>query len=355
MKLRSVNQVISAFRRYISSIDPKLSLFPAYGNLYIIFRAISSIITSQEYTFLEEINKYRLSKAKGEILDQLGKEFGLTRLLGSKASGGVLISGATQYIRKGTILVNVTQDLEYEITSNIRLVNNIETMAPVISLIKSSRANLREGTYLYSRAYPNHKFIVGTFRNFNNEISGPIIGGLDKESDSDFRARIIGKLNGSINPSSHINIFTTLKSLEYVGDLFIREHWPVPGIVTIYSNIKDKMLLEDLNKTLYTMRPLGVSIIHRPILRYSVDVEIRVDIDRDQSIDRVDSYLDSEVHNYFSSMSIGETLNRSKLQSALSGNNLIKSLLILKPESDVRVVQDVLLVPGKIRKSFHEI
>jgi len=356
MKLRSVNQVISSFRRYISSIDPKLSLFPAYGNLYIIFRAISSVITSQEYDFLTEINKYNINLAEKDILDALGNQYGIERLMGSKASGGVLISGNTQFIRKGTILTNVSQDLEYEITSNIRLINNIETMAPVLSLIKSSRANIREGTYLYSRAYPNHNFLVGSFRDSFNTVSGPILGGMDKESDSDYRSRIKGHINGTINASSYVNIYSKLKSLDFVGDLFIREHWPVPGIVTIYSNIKDTYLIEEMNKVLLPLRPLGVSLIYKPVMKYSVNIELSVKVSSTDSIDTVDNFLDGEIHNYFSSLIIGQTLSRVDLQSSLSSSLIgVKSLTILKPESDVMVTEDVLLVPGQIRKSFHEI
>ncbi|MEI2423204.1 hypothetical protein V6O07_23230, partial [Arthrospira platensis SPKY2] len=146
-----------------------------------------------------------------------------------------------------------------------------------------------------------------------------------------------------------------LKSLDFIGDLFIREHFPVPGIVSIYSNVKDAELIKEMEDKLLPLRPLGVTIIFKPILRYSVNLDLQININNFNQIEQIDSYIDSEVYNYFSSLSIGEKLKRDELKSKLLKSNLLSSLTILKPESDINLSEEVLLIPGQIRKSFHEI
>ncbi|MEI2418831.1 baseplate J/gp47 family protein [Arthrospira platensis SPKY2] len=355
MKIRTINQVITSFRRSLSSLNPDLSLFPTYSNLYVIFRAIASIITDQEFLFNEELIKHNILYAEGVDLEVIGSQYNVYRLEGSKASGYVLASGPDQIIRKGSILSNVSQDLEYEVTSNVNIIQGVETPIPVLSKISSSLSNQISGTYLYSRSNSNVKFIVGDRRDNYNNIIGGIVGGLDKEKDSDFRKRITNSINGVLTSGSFTNIYINLKSLDFIGDLFIREHFPVPGIVSIYSNVKDAELIKEMEDKLLPLRPLGVTIIFKPILRYSVNLDLQININNFNQIEQIDSYIDSEVYNYFSSLSIGEKLKRDELKSKLLKSNLLSSLTILKPESDINLSEEVLLIPGQIRKSFHEI
>lgn len=355
MKIRTINQIITSFRRTLSSLNPDLSLFPTYSNLYVIFRAVASIITDQEFLFNEELIKHNVLFAKGLDLEVIGSQYNVFRLEGSKASGYVLALGPDQIIRKGSILLNSSQDLEYEVLSNVNITHRVEIPIPVLSKVSSSRANSPPGTYLYSRSNSNVKFIVGNSRDIYNNIVGGIVGGLDKETDVSFRDRIINTINGVLSTSSFTNIYITLKSLDFIGDLYIREHFPVPGIVSIYSNVKDQELIKEMENKLLSIRPLGVTILFKPILRYSINLDLQININKFSQIEQIDSYVDSEVYNYFSSLSIGENLVRDKLKSRLLKSNLLNSLTILKPESDIKLSEEVLLIPGQIRKSFHEI
>lgn len=355
MRIRTIDEVIGGIRRGINAISPELATFPKFGNLYAILRGISSTVTELEVGIQDELNRLRVSKAKGDDLDTLGKDYGLIRFNGTNAQGYVLVSNLNDsVIQKGTILSNATKDIQYEVISNVSLQVGAEVPVYIRSLTRRSFTNLKAGNYLYSRIYPGAKIIVGQYRDSRGNVIGNLSGGSDPEDDASLRTRMIEFLNGSYNALSPLNIQARLRNNFGTREIYIKDTLNTPGMFYVYTAFRDDLLRKDLLDLIYRIKPIGIVPVIRTFNKSRLDISITVKVSTYNYIGQITTQIDEVIEQYINSLSIGDIFSVSELSRRLSLVSNTKGILINNPVLDQVPNTNILITLGDVDKTIIE-
>ena len=129
--------------------------------------------------------------SSGEYLDRIGCEYHLRRHTGKQATGSVTFSAKELLhgnikIPQGTIILNKETGDEYRLDHNVIITSSsTPTNGTVHSVYEGSQYNAKP---LKLTAFQDVTTLSRTVKVTNNSA---ITGGLDKESDQDFRTRIL--------------------------------------------------------------------------------------------------------------------------------------------------------------------
>lgn len=355
MRIRTIDEVISGIRRGINAISPELATFPKFGNLYAIIRGISSAVTELEVGIQDELNKLRVSKAAGDDLDILGKDYGLVRFNGTNAQGYVLVSNLNEsVIQKGTILSNATKDIQYEVINNVSVQIGTEVPIYIRSLTRRSFTNLKAGNYLYSRIYPGAQIVVGQYRDSRGNTVGNISGGSDPEDDASLRARIIEFLNGSYNALSPLNIQARLRNNFGTREIYIKDTINTPGMFYIYTPFRDDVLRKELLDLIYRIKPIGIVPVIRTFNKSRLDISITVKVNTYNYIGQITTRIDEVIEQYTNSLGVGDMFNINELSRRLSLIPNTKGIFINSPVIDQVPNNNVLITLGDVDKTIIE-
>jgi len=351
--VRTIDEVIDNIRAELSRLGSSLSRFNPYSNLYIIFRAISSVITEQDSKLRNIYNEAFIKTATKEYLDRKGRDYGVYRLDGSVGYGSVLVKGTKTNIPKGLILETPNQYLQYETTESITSFEDIELPIKVMSLARASQANISPGTFLYSSLFPNHSFIVGRYRDNDGVVKGGINGADDKEDDEQYRARILSLIKGP-NTGTVDAIYNSLKTLPFINRVYIEEHSPVSGYFTIVTDITDRVNLNKITDVINRVKPIGVSFRIRSLTIETVDINLRVKVISLDNISLIDNQIKVELKKLNNVLTPNQSLSKDSLSGILYQIPYIQSVDILSPLYNVSPsVSGSLLEIDNINISFY--
>jgi uncharacterized phage protein gp47/JayE len=338
-----VNDIIILLRQGLERT--RLSDFVPYSDIHILFRAIASVLSEREVSLTNLFNLFYIYTAKGSYLDRRAKDYGLTRLLGSKAQGWVLVNSPNQdtNIPKGLILIAPGGVLQYEVTYNVLSPKGIEVLTSIESLNQDPFANLPAGVQLYSNFYPQVNFVVGRYRNSNGPQQG-LVGAGEVESDEAFRDRLLRWLvRGS--PVSKESLTLMLESVPGLGKVFIQEHYPITGYMTVYLGTSDSVLLNKARALVNTNKAAGVSFNISSIQK--AEVNISVALTTSTTLDAVQ--IRSAISSYIHRLQVGAPLLVSDLSSYISQQSpSIKSVEVLNPLTSIPARPGQALSPGDI-------
>lgn len=338
-----VNDIIILLRRGLERT--RLSDFVPYSDIHILFRAIASVLSEREVSLTNLFNLFYIYTAKGSYLDRRAKDYGLTRLTGTKAQGWVLIKSPNQdtNIPKGLILIAPGGILQYEVTYSVLSPKGVEVLTSVESLNQDPSANLPAGVKLYSNFYPHVDFIVGRYRTTNGPQLG-LVGAGEMESDEAFRNRLLRWLiRGS--PVSRDSLTLLLESIPGVAKVFIQEHYPITGYLTVYLGTTDSVILNRARALVNTNKAAGVSFIISSIQK--VEVNVSVLLITISSIDALQ--IRSAISTFIHKLQVGAPLLISDLSSYISQqSSSIKSVEILDPLNNIQANPGRALSPGNI-------
>lgn len=355
MRIRTIDEVINGIRRGINAISPELATFPKFGNLYAIIRGISSAVTELEVGIQDEFNRLSVSKAKGDDLDTLSKDYGLVRFNGTSAQGYVLVSNLNDsVIQKGTILSNATKDIQYEVINNVNLQVGVEVPIYIRSLTRRSFTNLTAGNYLYSRIYPGAQIVVGQYRDSRGSAIGNLSGGSDPEDDASLRTRMIDFLNGSYNALSPLNIQARLRNNFGTREIYIKDTLNTPGMFYVYTSFRDNVLRKELLDLIYRIKPIGVVPVIRTFNKSRIDISLTVKVSSYNYIGQITTQIDEVIEQYVNSLGIGDMFNVSELGRRLSLIPYTKGIIINSPILNEVPSNNILITLGDVDKTIVE-
>lgn len=328
-----IDTLIETFRRALGR--SQLKDFTSYSDLYVLFRAVASVLTERESALTNLIDLYYIFNARGTSLDRRAYDYGLTRLQGSKARGQVLIRSTSQdvTIPKGLILSAPGNVLQYEVVSSVFIPRGLEVPTTIESLGEGSDSNLSAGVLLYSSFYPHVEFTIGRYRAPNGIAVGEVIGGDEVEDDDSFRVRLLQWISrGSAVSRSSLTI--TLQSIPGVGRVFIQEHSPVTGYITVFLGTSDSRILNQARRVVDLNKAAGISYIVQTIDRLTVTLSLTI-----YTIGPLDSgYLRGQLLRYLYRQTIGDIIRLADIVSyTAQQSNAIVSVVVDQPTRDIQL------------------
>lgn len=342
MKTRTITQVINSMRGRLTALGSPMASFSNYSNIYALFRTIAATLTEQDTRLASTVDSLFVSTAKGSDLERIASDYNLSRQVGTKAMGSVLVRGPGAIIPKGLILSIASQGTQFETLSTISTNNSVESAIPISSVAYSIQSNLDAGTSLYSALYPTHSFTVGRYRSYpSNNAVGSLSGGRALESDEELRIRIRNRLAGLDNVVGTIGATRArLLGEPYLSKVHIQEHFPVTGYFTVYIDSNDTESQQAITNLLNTIKPIGTNFLVKPIKVLPVRISMEISTLSTSSIEEVVSSAKSYAYQYVDSLDLGETLYLNQLGSYLLTNPLISKVLIKSPLIDTASSKD---------------
>ena len=137
---KTIDEILDNIRTVLKEENSELANFPEYGNLYIIFRSLASVISEQDSELDSMYDSLFINTSNDKNLDQRAKEYGLERQKGTKAYGSVIVENSLPIsgnfntkIKRGTILLNPFTNKQYMVLKDVSLVG-LRTLLEVESL-----------------------------------------------------------------------------------------------------------------------------------------------------------------------------------------------------------------------------
>jgi uncharacterized phage protein gp47/JayE len=262
-----------------SLVGGPLSNFSPYSNVYILYRAVAIAIAEQDSLIEGMVSGFHLATATGMNLDKRANDYGLTRLAG------------------GVLLTDPTSRYQYEVKEKVYVGVGVEIPIYIQSTSGTASSDLPSGTYLTSSFYPSMSFVVGRYRDTSSGAAiGAIEGGLDRESDTSLRARLLQHLRNN-STSNRDSIYLAVRSVPGINRVVLVEHEPITGYFTVYVDTNDATLLTKVRAVVDTVKAAGISYLVRAMLPTPINIEISVSGARDIDSDVLRAALTSMIES----------------------------------------------------------
>lgn len=331
--MQSVNKIVEIIQRELRQLRSPLADFGKTSNLYVLLRSIASVISEQFY--LLETSKLQTSMitATGDYLDLKAAEFGLTRKGGTPGEGWVLAKSINQKVRlpKSTVLTTVEGEFQFRTLAEVDL-DLFEIAIPIQSLELDSSVNLAAGTTLFSPLFSQAQFEIGKYREVSSQKAQiGIQNGKSKETDSEFRNRMILYIRGLSKINSVESILSQIQTLPFITKVFIEEHFPVAGYFTIYTNTQKADEVAQIESLLNEIKPLGVNFLIKPIKELAVNVSLGVTVVSGTDSTRVLNQIRTSISDYFQYLSLNQNLDSTVLKSLVLKIPEVKEVQVESP------------------------
>jgi uncharacterized phage protein gp47/JayE len=185
------------------------------------------------YGFLQTLSKEALpDNAIGDFLNSWATVYGVARNAGTYAAGNATFTGTNgTLIPSGTLLISDT-DITYKTTSGVTIATGT-AIAPIVALAPGLAGNLAAGASLT---------LLNPINLINNSVtvaSGGLTGGLDQETDTELRARIISRIQTPPQGGSANDYKNWAESVSGVGEAYVIPFLNGAGTVGIYLTSQD--------------------------------------------------------------------------------------------------------------------
>jgi hypothetical protein len=320
-KARTLEQAQQDYLLAISQAESPISLDLSQGSVvYTLSRGSAALATAQDLR-LESIEKSYLTNATGQQLDSIGLSFGLARLQPSFSVGSVLAISLseTESLTQGFRLLEPKTGLEFIGTANstVSVTGVTEVPITIRALSLGSRSNLVSGTEVFSTAFPDVRFIVGSAR--TNVYIGDLTGGSDSETDEQYRSRI-GIWLSSRSSGSSSELVLKLLELDTVDRAFVKT--TVGGVAEIWIDSLQTLTnleVEELKTYVLGFMPAGIFPVVVQAKRVPLNFELVVEplSGSRANLQTLTSTLNSVVRSFIDSLSVGDLLLRESLLQSL--------------------------------------
>ena len=326
-----VNDMITHYRE---ETDSEITDFSEGTEIRNILESVALSFFGSEYYTNYEFRQHFLTYAEGSFLDLHGKDRGIIRREGTRASGFVTVTipEALNYdfvIDNDTTFMNPETSVNYEIYFNVEQINEdyhyiiptgeTSILLPVVCQETGKIGNSARGTVTGFFEQPTLDDVTVT----NEE---PITDGLDDETDEEYRIRLLtNEKNNSISSKPYYE--TLLREVTGVHDAYVTfgdEH------VKCYINgnnkpVSDAVLVECaelLNRD--TNHALGHTFnFYKPdynTIHLRIEINTHDNLTSQDIINRVlhliDGGTDNEMTYY--GLNMGDTLTEYDIISAIT-------------------------------------
>ena len=290
--------------------------------------------------------------AEGEYLDAHGNMRELTRFDETKAAGSVrfYISGNAKYdiaVPAGTVCLNAAG--EGFVTTENGSIPAGSSFCDVMceALVAGKAGNAASNTVVYMTNAP------AGIEGCTNPAG--FTGGADRESDEDFRERILEsykELSNGANAAWYKNTALGVTDVAAVSVVPCAEGaGTVDVIVASAKGAPDAALLKAVNDAFEGKRELGITVAVKAPTELSVNVTAEVKIKSGFEPESVLKAVETEINSLFSPSLLGRNLYISQIAAAVNSVDGVESYHVKKPTSDIYPAASVLPVAGKISVS----
>lgn len=347
---RSLSTIQSEYLSALAGSGSNLALDTVEGSLaYTMARGSAAVALSLDNRLLDLQATSSIFTATGNRLDEL-LSYVSSRQLATKAQGSVLAISKTDstVIPAGSILINVSTGLSFITTSaSVTAVNLFESLVNVVAIEAGSASNLPAGTQLYSADYPNVCFRVGET---NNDIYlGDILGGENKETDNEYRTRVITLLSNPATASTN-NLIAKLREYPAVDRAYVNTR--TPGVIEIWVDGATSYTATETEDLLTYIKPYlaaGVIPFISQARRKSVNVtlDIKPFSTNTSDLTTLSNRVATSITNLIFGLAVGEGLLVSDIKRSVSA--LARSVSVVYPTENVTAQINEILVPGEIK------
>lgn len=310
-------------------------------------RTLHESIAVELFAFYKDAYNLALKKfintATGQYLDMIGCEHHLTRKKSQIATGSVTFTlhetlGTNYTIPKDTIILGRGTGYEYVLEQNVTIAANTLTAdGTVHSKVTGSRYNSLSNTLT---AFKNIEGIPKPVTVTNNS---PITGGVDAETDTDFRTRILAskkeRTYGTISTYTNLILdnVTEVHDVQFVAhtDKNIPKHYKSDGTICtdctriiivnatskpcpddVLEEVQELMTLQDNLVVGHVFHVQGVTVIP---LYLSITCYVETFIDVDVLVDHIQAFMDGDTIETktgtqdYVGLNISQTLTKSRL------------------------------------------
>ncbi len=326
--MRTVGQIINAVKSNLSSLGSPLANFSQYSNLYALLRAVSAVITEQDFNIATAKEGFYVTTAVSTDLDRRGLDYGLLRKTGTPSKGNILVSSSNPTALPKSLLLTSVNQLQFELQLT-ELATASEITLPITSLGNGTGYNLEAGTRLYSSLFPSVNFTVGSYRLAGVAQVG-LESGTNPESDDEFRNRITKHLR-CLGKGNLEAIETAVLGVPGISKAFVKEHTPTTGYLSIFIANTDSEVVDQVDSVIRTVKPAGVAYLIRQISLSNANVSFLLKLDNFRDSSLITSQVQVLINNYFSQLDLGETVYPSTLQTLPLNVEGVLSATLLSP------------------------
>lgn len=333
--MKSISDIITQIQQVLQSLGSPLASFTQYSNIYIIFRAVASIISDQ-YTYLNNVilNSTILS-ATGLNLDDRAKEYNLFRLPGSYATGYIYCTSPTNItLPINTIFSAPNSTYQFQTTQSYSITTS-GTFVSIQSLSPTEAANIANGVVLTSSLYPSIKAVVGNTLDINGLPTGSLLGGVSPELDYAFRQRILGYLN-TLQKGTLSTITNTLQNFG-INIFYIKESYPVTGYFTIYIDTTNQSILDSIENNIILIKPIGTSFELKGISYTYIDLTFAVTVSSLTLASTISDSIKTNCYNYASSLTLNQNVYPVNFAVVCSNIVGVTSIRLTDPTASIIV------------------
>lgn len=261
-----------------------------------ILRSVAIELATETINYKNDLNTRLIDTAQGIDLEICGNDKGKKIIDATYATGLIKITGINgSLIKKGYRILNPTSNVEYEITED-KTIENISTHVLIIAKTPGKMGNCPAGQInTFKEIYPG-------LTNVTNE--NPFISAIDKESDDEYRNRLLDYIR---YPRISWNKYVFEDEAKVIKEVDKAKCIPQGGgkvklIITEKSNhiateetknsVKNYItnkILSDLN-----LEVCGVTIFN---ITLSIEAEINQDFNKENAIEEITKNLNEYFFN----------------------------------------------------------
>lgn len=346
---RTIAELQQEFFDSLTLVNPELTYDTSEGSvIFTLARSAAALGVQQDNVSLQLQSDSSVLTATAENLDNLAPS-SLTRSQGTKGSGFVMAIAKENAVNilSGTKLQHLSTGLQFTVTSSIQVQNLFEVVIAIEAIEIGQASNLTAGTPLFSSDYPDVCFHVGN--QFTDLYQGDILGGSNRESDTDFRERISQFFTEPSNGSA-LSIQRALDNYPLVDKSFINTR--SPGVVEIWVDspvtYSESQRIEVLNY-ISPYVSAGVVPVVLQVKRRPVDftIDIKPFTESISDLSSLTESLTNVLNSFVNNLTLGETLNLNNLTSSMK--SLAQTVTILFPSANITAAVDEVITVGVVR------
>lgn len=302
--------------------------------------AAASAIEELYYYLSKFVMMFFISTSTGEWLDKRLGDLGMSRILGNKAFGTLIIGRDTP----SPIGISIPAGTVFENAKGTQFVTLEEGRIPVNFSTVEVRAEAAEKGSAGNLEANDKLSQVGI------AVSGvewakviTMNGGSDDESDADFRARVKPYLQ-SLGRATEDAIKYAIQTINGVSGVTLRPNYPEKGWFTVYldSGTSDS-LLSEVRRRIDEYRGFTINFVVEKVQRVGVNVAMRVFVLADNDEILVKKAVELAVTDYINSLEMGEPLYTSGLVQTAMNTAGVENVKLTAPLADVAPAENAIL------------
>lgn len=337
--MESFNEV---YNRMLSKYTELTGVTPsAESDIAIRLKLLAGEIVACQMNLDFIKNQAFIETATGEYLDYHGASRGLTRKGSIKAKGVVAFKLETELtytvsIPKGTLVATTGADtVTYE--------TDIDTQIDIGRTLVSVPCTAIEGGRKGNAKATEVNVLVDSIADIHSVSNkNPFSGGVDAESDEDFRARILQSVKNVSNGTNTAYYKKLALSVEGVSGASVVALGRGAGTVDVYicsygEKSSDK-LVASVQELINNKREINADVKVFSATPYATTVDVNISVENGYDFETVSEQCTVALQNFISNLDVGEGLKSAQIAEIIYHIDGVENYSIIN--SDTEITQD---------------